>query len=99
MGGDMITIIKKSEKARLTTRRFDGVRRDLVVENIYITTPLPIQEIKPSTPMTKPRIACHIGFKRGYWYLQEHYNITKRKASLGILLCHSVQRLKSNCEQ
>lgn len=79
MGGDMITIIRKSEKARLTTRRFDGVRRDLVVENIYITTPLPIQEMKPSTPMTKPRIECHSGFIGGYWYLQEHQNATQKK--------------------
>jgi hypothetical protein len=72
IGGDMITIMRKSENARLTTRRLDGVRRDLVVENIYITTPLPIQEMKPSTPMIKPRIECHIGFKGGYWYLQKH---------------------------
>jgi len=99
MGGDMITIIRKSEKARLTTRRFDGVRRDLVVENIYITTPLPIQEMKPSTPMTKPRIECQNGLIGGYWYLQEHYNATIRKKILGILHCHSVQRLKSNREQ
>ena len=99
MGGDMITIIRKSEKARLTTRRFDGVRRDLVVENIYITTPLPIQEMKPSTPMTKPRIECHSGFIGGYWYLQEHYNVTIRRTTLGTLHCHSGQRLKSNHDQ
>jgi hypothetical protein len=54
---------------RFTTRRFDGVRRDLVVANIYNTTPLPIQEMKPSTPMTKPRTECPNGFIVGYWYL------------------------------
>jgi len=87
------------EGARFTTRRFDGVQRDLVVANIYITTPLPIQEMKPSTPMTKPWSECHSGFIGGYWYLQEHYNAMIRKTSLGILRCHSVQTLKSNREQ
>jgi hypothetical protein len=65
IGGDMITIMRKSENARLTTNRLEGVRSDLVAENIYITTPLPTQEIKPSTPTTRPRIPCHIGFIGG----------------------------------
>jgi len=72
------------EGARLTTRRFDGVQRLLMFENIS-------QDHCPSsTPMTNPRTECHSEFIGGYWYLQEHYNITIRKASLGILHCHSV---------
>jgi hypothetical protein len=72
IGGDMITIMRKSENARFTTKRLDGVRSDLVVENIYITTPLPTQEMMPSTPITRPRIPCHNGFIGGKWYLHRH---------------------------
>jgi hypothetical protein len=63
--GDMQVIIAKSENARLTTRRLDGVRRDLVEEKIYMTIPLPVTETTPSTPITKPSSPCHIGFKGG----------------------------------
>jgi hypothetical protein len=63
--GDMQIIIVKSENARLTTRRLDGVRRDLVEEKIYMTIPFPATEMTPSTPITKPSSPCHSGFKGG----------------------------------
>lgn len=40
-GGAIVKSMRKSEKARLMTRRLDGVRRDLVVLNIWMTTKLP----------------------------------------------------------
>lgn len=58
----MAIIMRKSEMARLITRRLLGVRRLLVVVKMYITMPLPMMDIVPRTPMTKPRIACHRGF-------------------------------------
>jgi hypothetical protein len=63
--GDMQVIIAKSENARLTTRRLDGVRRDLVEEKMYMTIPLPVTEMIPSTPITKPSSPCHSGFIGG----------------------------------
>jgi len=63
--GDMQIIIVKSENARLTTRRLDGVRRDLVEEKMYMTIPFPATEMTPSTPITKPSSPCHNGFKGG----------------------------------
>ena len=63
--GDMQLIIAKSENARLTTRRLDGVRRDLVEEKMYTTIPLPVTETTPSTPITKPSSPCHSGFIGG----------------------------------
>lgn len=64
----MHTIMRKSERARLTTSRLLGVRRLLVVVNMYITIPLPVMDITPRQPMTKPRSACHRGFIGGNWY-------------------------------
>lgn len=68
MGGDMKSIMQKSENARLTTKRLLGVRRDLVVVNIKTTIPFPHTEINPKQPMTKPRIPYHSGFIGGKWY-------------------------------
>ena len=62
MIGDMQVIITKSENARLTTRRLDGVQRDLVEEKMYKTIPLPVTETTPSTPITKPSSPCHSEF-------------------------------------
>jgi len=63
--GDMQIIITKSENARLTTRRLDGVRSDLVEEKMCMTIPLPVIEMTPSTPITKPSSPCHRGFIGG----------------------------------
>ena len=63
--GDMQVIIAKSENARFTTRRLDGVRRDLVEEKMYMTIPLPVTEMTPSVPITKPSSPCHSGFIGG----------------------------------
>lgn len=41
----MKNIIQKSEKAKFITRRFEGVRRPFVVENIWITRKLPVTEM------------------------------------------------------
>jgi hypothetical protein len=65
IGGDMQNIIRKSENARFTTRRLEGVLSDFVVEKMYMTIPLPVIEMKPSTPITKPSNPCHKGFKGG----------------------------------
>lgn len=65
IAGDMLSIIRKSENARFTTRRLDGVLSDFVDEKIYMTIPLPVTEMTPSTPITKPSIPCHSGFKGG----------------------------------
>lgn len=64
----MVNIIKKSEKARLTTSKFDGVLKPFVEENIYTTMPFPQTEMNPSTPTMNPRMPCHRGFKGGNWY-------------------------------
>lgn len=82
IAGDMANIMRKSERARLTTSRLLGVRRLLVVVNIYITMPLPMTDIKPRTPMTKPRRACHRGFIGGNWY---QWGSTKWSISGGTL--------------
>lgn len=68
IAGDMHSIIRKSEMARLMTSKLLGVRRLLVVVNMYTTMPLPITDITPRIPMTKPRSACHRGFIGGNWY-------------------------------
>ena len=65
IAGDMQVIITKSEKARFTTRRLDGVRRDFVEEKMYKTIALPVTETTPSTPITKPSSPCHSGFMGG----------------------------------
>jgi hypothetical protein len=63
--GDMQVIIRKSENARFTTRRLDGVLRAFVVQKMYMTIPLPVTEMTPSTPITKPSNPCHSGFMGG----------------------------------
>jgi hypothetical protein len=65
IAGDMQAIIRKSENARFTTRRLDGVLRDFVTQKMYTTIPLPVTEMTPSTPITKPSIPCHSGFSGG----------------------------------
>jgi len=65
IAGDMQNIIRKSENARFTTRRLDGVRRGFVMEKMYMTIPLPVTEMTPSTPITKPSSPCHSGFMGG----------------------------------
>uniref|UniRef100_A0A182PYI7 GINS complex subunit 4 n=1 Tax=Anopheles epiroticus TaxID=199890 RepID=A0A182PYI7_9DIPT len=68
IGGPIVNIMKKSEKARLTTSKLEGVRSDLVLVKMYITQPLPVIEIIPSMKMAKPRIECHSGFIGGNWF-------------------------------
>jgi hypothetical protein len=65
IAGDMHIIITKSENARFTTRRLDGVRRDFVEQKMYITIPLPVTETIPSMPITNPSNPCHSGFMGG----------------------------------
>jgi hypothetical protein len=65
IAGDMQIIIRKSENARFTTRRLDGVLRGFVEQKIYKTIPLPVTEMTPSTPITKPSNPCHSGFNGG----------------------------------
>ncbi|KAL2730825.1 hypothetical protein V1478_005238 [Vespula squamosa] len=60
-GGDMVNIMRKSEKARLITNKLLGVRSDLVEQKMYTTMPLPMTEITPSTPITKPTKGYHRG--------------------------------------
>lgn len=64
----MVSIMRKSEKAKLTTSKLEGVLSDLVLLKMYITMEFPVMETKPSIPMTKPRMACHRGFNGGNWY-------------------------------
>ncbi|CAG5097659.1 Protein of unknown function [Cotesia congregata] len=63
--GAIQNIIKKSEKARLTTNKLLGVLKFLVEVKMKTTMPFPITETVPRQPITKPRIACHSGFIGG----------------------------------
>lgn len=61
----MVNIIRKSEIAKLTTSKFDGVRRCFVVVKTLITIKLPDIDIIPNTKMTIPNIECQSGFNGG----------------------------------
>lgn len=47
MAGAFVAIIMKSENAKLTTKRLDGVRSVLVVVNMRTTQPFPMIEMAP----------------------------------------------------
>lgn len=54
IGGPIVNIIMKSEKARLMTNRFDGVRSVLVFMKMYRTHRLPSKAMTKKRPMVKP---------------------------------------------
>lgn len=62
--------MQKSEKAKFTTNRLEGVRSALVVVNTYTTKPLPSIENEPNMVMANIKILCHNGFSGGHWYLR-----------------------------
>ena len=78
IGGHWIIIIKKSEKAKLITRRLLGVLRAGVSKNTYTTTPFPNHPIIPKISITTPKHLCHSGFKGGNWYLFTHKILFKK---------------------
>jgi len=65
----IVNIIKKSEKAKLTTKRLAGVRRDLVDMKTEMTTPFPANDTMVKRTMTNPKMLCHRGLSGGNWYL------------------------------
>lgn len=60
----------KSDTARLTTRRFDGVRSVLVFVKIKITQRFPRKAIAQNKAIENPSIECQSGFIGGNWYLK-----------------------------
>lgn len=68
--GAIVNIIQKSEKAKLTTRRFDGDLSVFVHEKMYTTMPFPKNETTAKNAINIPKIVCHSGSMGGYWYLQ-----------------------------
>jgi hypothetical protein len=69
IGGPIVNIIKKSEKAKLTTKRLAGVRRDFVDMKTEMTTPFPAKETIVKRTMMNPKMLCHRGFSGWNWYL------------------------------
>jgi hypothetical protein len=67
----MQNIIQKSENAKFTTNKLDGVRKLLVVVKTYTTKPLPKNDKKPSINMKTIKILCQSGFNGGHWYLKK----------------------------
>lgn len=89
MVGDMVSIMRKSENARLTTSRLDGVFSVLVEQKMFMTIPLPRTEMRPRTPMAKPRRACHRGFIGGNWYLNKSIPIIYSIQETGLRVMHT----------
>lgn len=72
IGGHIKDIKQKSENARLTTSKLDGVLRFFVQVNIYNTIPFPTVAIMPKKKMTTPSHLYHNESIGGNWYLCEH---------------------------
>lgn len=72
IAGHMVNIKQKSENARLTTSKLDGVLRLFVQVNMYNTIPLPTVAIMPKKKMVMPNHLYHIESIGGNWYLLGH---------------------------
>lgn len=60
IGGHMVDIKQKSENARFTTSKLEGVLRFFVQVNIYNTIPLPTVAIMPKKKIVTPNHLYHI---------------------------------------
>lgn len=56
----------KSERAKLTTKRFDGVLNPFVFVKMYMTQRFPRYAMTQNITKTNPNIECHNGFIGGY---------------------------------
>lgn len=78
--------MRKSEKAKLTTRRFDGVRSALVDVKTRITIKLPIIAKMPRTKVANAIIECHNGFigykKRNFFFFKNYKKIATLELDL-----------------
>jgi len=59
IGGHMKNIKQKSENAKLTISRLDGVRRFFVHVNMYTTSPLPMTASTPKKKIVTPNHLYH----------------------------------------
>jgi len=72
IGGHMKNIKQKSENAKLTISRLDGVRRFFVHVNMYTTSPLPTTASTPKKKIVTPNHLYHSDSIGGNWYLWKH---------------------------
>lgn len=60
IAGHMVNIKQKSENAKLTISKLEGVLRFFVQVNMYITIPFPVDAITPKKNTVTPNHLYHI---------------------------------------